>query len=447
VLVLGDVAGSEATTEGSDLVTVVELEESAPARPPRRPRPSSLRWGAALTLGVLLLLLLLPSDDSQPRPVLAEGEVPPPTDGRLLDWPGRGPWAADEQFVGEAIQAWRDTAREDPDVEPPGDEVVPLWAGPVADAQMTLLQSVGADGVLRAAYVSDMLYGWLQPRLRLLATTRVAGSPDFFVFPFVGPDDRRGQLDPDVLSTFQMLPSPDVRSGDLRVLRLEGTRVVPVELRDDGLSEPWAYGRWWIRDEPEIAVIVNGTDGSLDSVVRLDPDRLLPAAPPISLVEPRWGLDDPYRPEDYLAGAAALASVGAPSGDVAVLGSTSTAAGRVSLVHIEPGGLTRSRAVVVLTDDERTTVSAPVPMDPEAQVVIGTARTREGELLVAAAASPQTTLLTIDADSDVLATGGRVLATVVPRSAGVQVVGARAFTGDDSAADRAEIAVGGVDAG
>jgi hypothetical protein len=40
-----------------------------------------------------------------------------------------------------------------------------------------------------------------------------------------------------------------------------------------------------------------------------------------------------------------------------------------------------------------------------------------------------------------------VLATVVPRSAGVQVVGARAFTGDDSAADRAEIAVGGVDAG
>ena len=434
--------------DAGDSVTVVGVEQPTPPTPPaRRWPPSRLGWVAAVLVAVLLLLLLLPTEEPPPVQPLGEGEVPAPADSRLLPWPGRGPWASDDDFVAEAAAAWRDAAQADPSIEPPGDEVVPLWAGPVSGAVMALLQSVGSDGAVRVAQVSDMLYGWLQPDLRLLAATRVDSEPEFVTFAFVGPDDRRGQLDPDVLSTFQMLPGPPVASGERRVLRVEGRRFVPVDLQEGGLSAPWAYGRWWIRDEPEIAVVVDGEDDTLLSVVRLDPDALLPDDPPITLTAPDWGADGPYEPADYLVASTALESVGLAGGETAVLGSTTTAAGHASLVQVRPEGSVDATLVAVFATDDEVTVSPPRPLAPDAQVALGAVRTPGGDLLVVAAASPQTTLLSIDLDGEVVATGGRVQAAVVESGTDATVVGARAFQEDTSVPERTAVDVEELGAG
>jgi hypothetical protein len=393
----------------------------------------------------LVGLFLLPSDDPSPPQVLRDGEMPAPVAEGLLPWPGRGPWAYDQSFVAEAARAWRDAAQSDSTVEPPGDEVVPLWAGPVLDAKMAVLQSRGSDGRVHVAQVSDMLYGWLQPQLRLLATARVDSEPEFFSFPFVGPDDRRGQLDPDVLATFQMLPGPRLRSGEYKVLRVEGSRFVPITVQEDGLSEPWAYGRWWLRDDPKVAVLTRSDSGSLVSAARLDPDALLPGPPPVALVEPIWGTDRPPEPEDYVAAAAALESVGSSTGEAAVLGSADTAVGRASLVQIEPTGSVGPRSAVVVDTEEAFEVSLARPLQTGAQVAIGAARTTYGDLVVVAAAAPQASLLAIEADQDVVATGGRIQATVLPRDAGVSVVSARAIRGGQSPPERASIEVAEVE--
>jgi hypothetical protein len=275
----------------------------------------------------------------------------------------------------------------------------------------------------------------------LLATARVDSEPEFFSFPFVGPDDRRGQLDPDVLATFQMLPGPSVHSGELEVLRVEGRRLVPVAMQEDGLSEPWAYGRWWQRQDPEVALITRGTDGSLVSVVRLDPDALPPAEPPVTLVDPIWGDDDPPEPEDYVVAAAALEAVGSSTGEAAVLGWADTAVGRASLVQVRPTGSSRPSAAVAVATDETIEVSRARPLDLEAQVAVGAARTTEGDLVVVAAAAPQASLLAIDVDADVVTTGGRAQATLIPRDADVRLVEARAFRGEGVPLARASIAV------
>lgn len=420
-------------------VTLVDVEDATAARPPRRP-PHLGRVGAVIA-AALAVLLLLPSEDAAPPQVLADGEIPPPVADGLLPWPGRGPWSSDPTFVTEAATAWRDAARSDPAVEAPGDDVVPLWAGPVLDARMAVLQSLGPDGVVLVAQVSDMLYGWLQPELRLLATARVDSEPEFFSFPFVGPDDRRGQLDPDVLATFQMLPGPRVSSGELKVLRVVGSRLAPVGMQEDGLSEPWAYGRWWQRQDPEIAVLTRGDDGSFVSAVRLDPDALPPAPPPVALVEPIWGADLPPEPEDYIVASAAMQSLGASTGEAAVLGSAATQAGGASLVQIEPTGSSRPSAVVVLAGAETVEVSPARPLDLGAQVAVGAVRTADGDIVVVAAASPQASLLTIDADADVVTTGGRTQATVIPSDADVSVVQARVFRGEEIPLARASLEV------
>jgi hypothetical protein len=421
----------------ADRVTVVGLDEPAPApeQPARRPGRSG--WLAALLLGGLVVLLLLPVDDPLTGQPLAEGEVPAPADERLLGWPGRGPWAADEAFVGEAAQAWREAATSDASIDAPGDEIVPLWAGPVSDAAMAVLQSVGADGSVRLAHVSDMLYGWLQPELRVLATTRVDAEPEFVVVPFVGPDDRGGQLDPDVLATFQMLPGPAVRNGEHRVVRLDGARLTPIEMQADGLSEPWAYGRWWIRDEPVIAFVTRGEDDALVSVVRHDPDEMLPGRPPVQLVDPIWGSDEAVAPADYVVAAAALEALGAPSGRAAVLGSAVTTAGRVTLLQVEPRGSTGASTVVALTARGDLMVSSPTPIASDAEVAIGALRTPDGQVVVVAAASPQTTMLRIEADGETLVNGPGVQAAVLERDAEVVVLRAQAVGASAGQSDTA----------
>lgn len=422
--------GADRTGSVADTVTVA-FDGATPTAQARAGRSIRVGWLAVLLVVGLVVLLLLPVDDPLTRTPLSEGELPPPADDRLLAWPGRGPWAADERFVDEAASAWREAAMSDRSIHAPGDDIVPLWAGPVSDAQMAVLQSVGADGVVRLAQVSDMLYGWLQPRLRVLSTTLMDLEPDFLVFPFVGPDDRGGQLDPDVLATFQMLPGPAVRNGDHRVLRLDGPRFVPVEMQADGLSEPWAYGRWWIRDEPVIAVLARSEDDSLVSAVRLDPDQMLPAQPPVELVQPTWGTDEPYEPLDYLVASAALESIGESPGRAAVLGSAVTAAGRATLLQVEPRGSTRPRTMVALSDQGNVLVSSPAPVTPGTEAAIGAVRTLGGDLVVVAAAPPQTTLITIKADGEVIATGVRMQGAVVERDTDVRVLSAQAFRGDD----------------
>ena len=433
--------GADRTGNVADTVTVVGFDGATPTAQARAGRSIRAGWLAVWLVGGLVVLLLLPMDDPLSRTPLSEGELPPPADDRLLAWPGRGPWAADERFVDEAASAWREAARSDPSIDAPGDEIVPLWAGPVSAAQMAVLQSVGADGVVRLAHVSDMLYGWLQPRLRVLSTTPMEAEPEFMVFPFVGPDDRGGQLDPDVLATFQMLPGPTVRNGEHQVLRLQGPRFVPVEMQEDGLSEPWAYGRWWIRDEPVIAVLARSEDDSLISAVRLDPDQMLPAQPPVELVQPTWGTDGPYEPDDYLVASAALESIGESPGRAAVLGSAVTAAGRATLVQVEPRGSTRPRTMVTLSGQGDVVVSSPAPVTPGADAAIGAVRTLGGDLVVVAAAPPQTTLITIKADGEVIATGVRTQGAVVERDTEVKVLSAQAFRGDDPLPARASLVV------
>lgn len=399
----------------------------------RRPGrwPPYVGWVVTMLAAALVVLLLLPSDSSPSGPALGEGELPEPADRAMLPWPGRGPWAADQQFVIEAASAWRDAASSDPDVEAPGDEVVALWAGPVLEARMAVLQSVGPDGAVRLAHVSDMLYGWLQPRLRLLASDRVESEPAFLTFPFVGPDDRRGQLDPDVLATFQMLPGPRLRDGEHEAYRLAGSRLVPVPLQEDGLSEPWSYGRWWQRQDPEIAVLTHADDGALVSVVRLDPDRLLPATPPVKIVDPVWGTERPPEPNDYVVAAAALESAGSSTGEAAVLGSAATPVGQAFLVQVEPTGDDGPSTVAVVASDGSLEASRSRRLDTEAQVAIGAVRLVQGEIVVVAAASPQTSLLTIDGEEDVVTTGDRARATVIPPDQHVSTLEARAFRGED----------------
>lgn len=421
----------------ADRVTVVGFDEPVPtAQPPAR---RSLRsgWLAALLIAGLVVLLLLPGDDPLAGQPLADGEVPAPADERLLDWPGRGPWAADEAFVGQAATAWREAATSDASIDAPGDEIVPLWAGPVSDAAMAVLQSVGADGSVRLAHVSDMLYGWLQPELRVLSTTRVDAEPEFVVVPFVGPDDRGGQLDPDVLATFQMLPGPAVRSGAHRVVRLDGTRLVPIEMQADGLSEPWAYGRWWIRDEPVVAFVTRGEDDVLVSVVRHDPDEMLPGRPPVELVDPIWGSDESATPADYLVAAAALEALGEPSGRAAVLGSAVTPAGRVTLVQVEAPGSAGLRSVVTLAAQGELLVSSPTRLEPDVEVAIGALRTPDGEVVVVGAASPTRTVVRIEADGEVIIAGPRVLAAVLERDDDVAVLRAEAVGGSAGQSDTA----------
>ena len=420
----------------SESVTVVGVEDP----PTSRPSPSStrtLRWVGTLLAVALAVLLLLPRDDPPPGYTLAEGELDVPSDERLLPWPGRGPWAADQSFVAEASTAWRDAAIVDSSVDAPGDDVVALWAGPVLDARMAVLQSVGADGVVRVAQVSDMLFGWLQPQLRLLGTDRVTTEPPFLVFPFVGPDDRRGQLDPDVLATFQMLPGPQVRSGEHSALRVDGSRLVSVDVQPDGLSAPWAYGRWWIREDPEVAVVTRADDGALEAAVRLGPDALVPGDPPVSLVDPLWGADRPYVAQDYVTASAALEALGADSGAASVLGTAETPAGPASLVHAQ--STSHGAAVLVVGGGAQPETSSAASVGPASQVALGVARRPTGERVVVAAASPLTTLLAIDADGDALTTGGRAQAAVLPPDADVAVVEARAFLADDTVLERARL--------
>lgn len=419
-------------------MSIVDIDQTPDAREPRH-RPPYVGWVVALLSGALVVLLLLPSED--PPAELGEGELPAPTNSMLLPWPGRGPWAADQQFVAEAATAWRDAASSDPEVEAPGDEVVALWAGPVLEARMAVLQSIGQDGALQVAYVSDMVYGWQQPELRLLASTPVESEPPFITFPFVGPDDRRGQLDPDVLATFQMLPGPRLRGGEHEMHRLEGSRWVSVPLQEDGLSEPWAYGRWWQRQDPEIAVLTHADDGALVSVVRLDPDALLPAPPPVKLVDPVWGTERLPEPDDYVVAAAALESVGSSTGEAAVLGSAATAVGQAFLVQLQPTGDDAPSTVAVVASDGSLQASPSRPLDPEAQVAIGAVRMVQGDIVVVAAASPQTSLLTITGAGDAVTTGDRARATAIAPGQDLSTLEARAFRVDDREPARATIVV------
>ena len=63
-----------------------------------------------------------------------------------------------------------------------------------------------------------------------------------------------------------------------------------------------------------------------------------------------------------------------------------------------------------------------------------------------AAASPQASLIAIDADSDVVTTGGRTQATVIPSDADVRMVHARAFRGEEIPLARASLEVSDLEA-
>lgn len=389
---------------------------------------------ALLVAVVLGALLVLPQGEAPPRQSLSAGERPAPSDSRLLPWPGRGPWALDERFVAQAVSTWREEAASDPVLLAPGDDVVALWAGPVSGARMALLQTLGPDGAVHVAQVADVLRGQLQPELRVLETSRVESEPEFLGFAFAGLGDRGSQFDPDALATFQVLPGPFVRSGDRRLLRLDGGRFVPVRTRPDGLSEPWAYGRWWTRQPAEMAVVAVDPVVALRTVVLLDPDSLVPAPSPFDLVAPSWGDGEPYQPADYVAAAASLESIGSSSGEAAVLASAVTSRGRASLVQMRAPWRSEHSLVVAVADGAAIVVSLERPFTPGSKAAVGAAQMPDGELVVIAAGAPGTTNLVVFAEGDAIAIGDQVASTVMEPDEGARTVAVQAYEGDTTLA-------------
>lgn len=82
-------------------------------------------------------------------------------------------------------------------------------------------------------------------------------------------------------------------------------------------------------------------------------------------------------------------------------------------------------------------VSSPTPIASDAEVAIGALRTPDGQVVVVAAASPQTTMLRIEADGETLVNGPGVQAAVLERDAEVVVLRAEAVGGSAGQSDTA----------
>jgi DNA-directed RNA polymerase specialized sigma24 family protein len=127
-------------------------ERRGVSREPRRRRAWLAVAGAAVVVVAAGAAVAVPalSDDpagADPGPVPAAS----PTGDGQLDWPARGPLAADEDLLRGALRAWQDAV---PATQRPADAAV-LYAGAPDGARTVLLQGTDPAGLTWTAEVTD----------------------------------------------------------------------------------------------------------------------------------------------------------------------------------------------------------------------------------------------------------------------------------------------------
>jgi hypothetical protein len=424
----------------SDWVTVDLLDETpAPvqAPPPRR----RLGLVAAVVAAVVAALVLWPQpgapagDDARPTADqgVVDAQQPAPDDPRLLPWPGRGPWIGDEGFVEQATAVWQAAASGTD--EGPGPDVHALWAGPVGDVAVAVLQSVGRDGRTRVAQVTESpLPTSVNPGPLLLSRVdAVDRVPPFVVLSYGGGLELAGVLDEPGSALLQVLPAPGLLTEGVELQRLQGSTFATVGMQDDGLSQPWVHTPWLSPGGPVVsAVRTRGAQPGMLATALVDPGRLLPATAPVQLVPPAWGRVRADLPTDYVDAQAALLSLGRSSGRVSILGSTQTPQGRASLVEVRPTGPGRPVVVTVGSGAGSEVVSPPRPSGRPDEVALGAARSLTGDTLVVAAGPPEATFIVVGADGEAVATGPRTTAVWLGRDVSVSEVSAQGYREDET---------------
>lgn len=428
---------------GSDSVTVDLLDDAPVDPPPPRPRR---RVGLFAALGATAIVALVlwpqpvPSDQEADAP--AEAAVPPPEDARLLPWPGRGPWVTDDAFVGQAGDVWASSAAITQAADSPGPVVHPLWAGEVSGVDVAILQSVGEDGVGRVAQVAEYkIPGSTSPAgLTLSSVADIEGEPVMLSLSYAEGLDLGTILDEPGAALVQVLPAPAVLTQGSELQRLESAQFRPVAVQDDGLSEPWVHAEWKSTGGPVVAVVrTQVPEPGLVAVRQLVPGELIPVSAPVELVAPAWGSTRPDIPEDYVAAEAALGAVGRASGAAAVLGSTPSDAGHVSLVEVEPEADGEPVVVTVVNRGNSPLVSNPRPSRPPTEVALGAAGSPDGGVVVVAAGPPGTTLVVVGADGAPIGTGPPTTALWLPRDDAVREVAAQAYREDQTLIGRSTL--------
>ena len=401
---------------------------------------------AAVVAAVLIALVLWPDPSAPPAsdapPDTQAATAPAPEDPRLLGWPGRGPWAGDADLVAEAAGVWRSTA-EALGLDPPGDEVHALWAGPVYERSVLVLQSVSPDGATRVAQLTESrIPGSANPgALRLAAVSAVTLEPAFLGLTYAGELQPVDGLDEPDAFLVQVLPSPDLLEEGVVLQRVDGRQFVDIGMTGDGLSQVWVHSpRFGAAGAVVAAVRTRGLyPGILESGL-VAPEQLIPTAPPVQLVSPDWGRTRGDLPEDYLDGMTALRALDRTSGRVAVLGSTPTPDGRASLIEVRPSG-PGTPVVVTVGSGRVEAVSQPRPAGSPTEPAIGAARSVDGRLLVVAAGPPGASLLLIGADGAVVGRGPRTTAVWLDRDRDVAEISAQGYRDDESWVGRSTLDV------
>lgn len=401
---------------------------------------------ASVAAAVVAALVLWPdtappaSSDAAPTSApSASGTVPAPDDPRLLPWPGRGPWAADTEFVADATAAWAAQADLDGADPGPGAQVHPLWAGPVGTVAVALLQSVGPDGVPRVAQVSESRVPGSSARggLTVWSTAELAGSPGLIALAYTGGYELEGLggvLDEPGSALVQVLPAPDLLGEGLQLRRLDGPTFQPVGMQADGLSQPWVHSPWMSSAGPIVAVDRRqGPEPGLQLVRTIRPGELIPGPAPVELAPPEWGRLRPDTAEDYIDATQALEHLGRPGGRVAILGSTALDRGRVSLVEVRPRGPGESVVLTVLwqPNSGRALVSNPRPAGSPDEMVLGAVRTPAGETVVVGTGPPQVARVILGADGAAIASGPRTTVARLGRGEDAAEVAAQGYRRDE----------------
>jgi hypothetical protein len=437
--------GGMSSGRETEWVSVDLLEEpvSGPsAEPPaaRRP-PGRVGLLVGVVVAVLVLLAAWPDGATDPAEEGASGqasesaEIPPPDDPRLLAWPGRGPWAADADLLEQASDVWRATVAQSDAGAVPGTDVHVLWAGPVNERAVVVLQALGKDGLLRVAQVTESRVPGAVNRgaLALFSSSQVVGEPDFLTLSYPGGLGLGGVLDEPGALLMQVLPAPGLLTDGVELLRVDGQLFSDIGMQDDGLSRPWVYAPWLEPGGPVVATVrTRGVEPGLLTTGLARPEQLVPEPAPVQLVPPEWGRTRPDLPEDYVDGVLALRSLGRESGRVAVLGSTPTPDGRAALVEVRPSGPGTPVAVTVGTRGDVAAVSPPRPTPGPTEVALGAAMTNGRELVVVAAGPPETSLVVLAVDGNPVATGPRTTAVWLPRGTPAQELAAQGYRDDET---------------
>lgn len=425
------------------------VDATAAVAPPPPPRSRGRVGVAVLAVAAVVVALLVWPDGSTPEAGPAEGEVaqppPVPDDARLLPWPARGPYAADEEFVQLAADAWRTQASVSSPPDVPAGEVYPLWAGTVGTTAVALLQAVGADGLPRVAQLSESRRPPDVQRGPLVLTTveTVTTSPEMLGVVYAGGLDLGYVLDQPGRDVLQVLPAPGLLTEGVELQRQEGARFVPLVLQPDGLTQPWVHGVQQASEGSVVAAVrVRGADPGILVDGLVVPGQVVPGPTPVQLVPPEWGTTTRSSPDNYVDALAALESLGRSAGRVAVLGTAPLSGSRATLLEVRPEGPGSPVVVAVHAVGVRQTVSGPQPARLPTEIALGAVRLAGGVLVVVGAGPPDTDLLVYGADGRPVGTGPRVSAIVLPTDEAVSELAVQGYRTDETFVGRSVLTLG-----